>query len=71
MKDKAHLKPILKKVNDAGKGVSIVLPIVTICLLQVKTVQGSTVGFIFLANIIRELYLVPIARPCSDGILQK
>lgn len=54
MKDKAHLKPVLKKVNDAGKGVSIVLPIVTIGLLQVKTVQASTVGFIFLANIIRE-----------------
>lgn len=59
-KDKAHLKPLLKKVNDAGKGVSVTLPIVTICLLQVKTVQASTVGFIFLANAIRACAQCPL-----------
>lgn len=42
----------LKRVNDLGKGTSIVLPIVTICSLQAKSIQQSVVVFMFLANVV-------------------
>ncbi|KAI1502033.1 hypothetical protein F5X99DRAFT_380385 [Biscogniauxia marginata] len=50
--EKRHLRPFLSRVNVAGKVVSIVLPIPTICLLQVKAIQKSTIAFFILTNVV-------------------
>ncbi|KAK7958266.1 hypothetical protein PG996_010294 [Apiospora saccharicola] len=49
--DKPHLRHIFKKINATGKVISVLLPLLTICLLQVPAVQSSFVGFIVLADI--------------------
>ncbi|KAK6827974.1 hypothetical protein PG990_009605 [Apiospora arundinis] len=49
--DKPRWRRLFKKINAAGKIVSIVLPLLTVCLLQVPMVQSSFVGFIVLADI--------------------
>lgn len=51
---KPHLKVLFDRVNAVGKVISFVLPIVTICLLQSKTIQQSIVAFMFLANVLRK-----------------
>ncbi|KAK8080604.1 hypothetical protein PG997_008422 [Apiospora hydei] len=48
---KPRLRRIFKRINTAGKIISVALPLLTICLLQVPTVQSSFVGFIILADI--------------------
>ncbi|KAI1487662.1 hypothetical protein F5X96DRAFT_132251 [Biscogniauxia mediterranea] len=50
--DKHQLKELLGRINYIGKIVSVVLPILTICLLQVKAIQKSTAAFFFLANVV-------------------
>ncbi|KAI1634468.1 hypothetical protein F4809DRAFT_665429 [Biscogniauxia mediterranea] len=50
--DKHHLKELLGRINYIGKVVSVVLPILTICLLQVKAIQKSKAAFFFLANVV-------------------
>ncbi|KAF3019728.1 hypothetical protein E8E14_009163 [Neopestalotiopsis sp. 37M] len=49
---KPHLKVLFDRINAVGKVISFVLPIVTICLLQSKTIQQSIVAFMFLANVL-------------------
>ncbi|KAK6839740.1 hypothetical protein PG995_007001 [Apiospora arundinis] len=50
--EKPHMRATLKRVNDLGKGTSIILPIITICSLQAKSVQQSVVVFMLLANVV-------------------
>ncbi|KAK8090863.1 hypothetical protein PG994_000368 [Apiospora phragmitis] len=57
--DKPRWRRIFKQVNAAGKIISVALPLLTVCLLQVPVVQSSFVGFIVLADI---EYLVPRVR---------
>ncbi|KAK9774624.1 putative Glycoside hydrolase [Seiridium cardinale] len=49
---KPHLKTLLDRINAVGKIVSFTLPILTICLLQVKAIQKSLGAFMFLANFV-------------------
>ncbi|KAK8073722.1 hypothetical protein PG994_004621 [Apiospora phragmitis] len=50
--EKPQMTVTLNRVNAVGKDASIVLPIMTICLLQVKSIQQSVVAFMFLANVV-------------------
>ncbi|KAI0130259.1 hypothetical protein BJ170DRAFT_307871 [Xylariales sp. AK1849] len=56
-----HLKVFLNRVNAVGKGVSITLPILPICLLQFKAIQSSLGAFMFLANVI---LMISLAGGC-------
>ncbi|KAK8033324.1 hypothetical protein PG991_002722, partial [Apiospora marii] len=58
--DKLRWRQTFKKVNATGKVISVVLPLLTICLLQVPAVQSSFVGFIVLADI-------EFALSCAGG----
>ncbi|KAH9894661.1 hypothetical protein F4778DRAFT_283967 [Xylariomycetidae sp. FL2044] len=49
---KPRTRRILKHINDAGKIMSVILPIITISLLQSKTVQSTIFGFLFCADIL-------------------
>ncbi|KAK6077773.1 glycoside hydrolase [Seiridium cupressi] len=49
---KPHLRTLLDRINAVGKIVSFTLPILTICLLQVKAIQKSLGAFMFLANFV-------------------
>ncbi|KAK8071021.1 glycoside hydrolase [Apiospora hydei] len=60
--EKPQIKVTLNRINAAGKGTSIVLPIITICLLQVKSVQKSVVAFMFLANVV---LMISLAGGCG------
>ncbi|KAK7946677.1 uncharacterized protein PG986_010998 [Apiospora aurea] len=60
--EKPQIKVTLDRINAAGKGTSIVLPIITICLLQVKSVQKSVVAFMFLANVV---LMISLAGGCG------
>ncbi|KAK8109911.1 hypothetical protein PG999_008048 [Apiospora kogelbergensis] len=60
--EKPQLRVTLKRVNDLGKGTSIVLPIVTICSLQAKSIQQSVVVFMFLANVV---LMISLAGGCG------
>lgn len=62
--DKPRWRRLFKKINAAGKIVSIVLPLLTVCLLQVPMVQSSFVGFIVLADIECRCSTIPISRRC-------
>lgn len=45
------MKVPLKRINAVGKTSSVLLPAVTISLLQAKSIQQSVVVFMFLANV--------------------
>ncbi|KAI5921800.1 hypothetical protein F4810DRAFT_721961 [Camillea tinctor] len=47
-----RLKEFLNRMNSIGRIMSVVLPILTICLLRVQAVQKSTAAFFFLANVV-------------------
>ncbi|KAI0174266.1 hypothetical protein BJ166DRAFT_143252 [Pestalotiopsis sp. NC0098] len=49
---KPHLKRLFDRINAGGKIISFLLPILTICLLQSKTIQKSLGAFMFVANVI-------------------
>ncbi|KAK8024171.1 hypothetical protein PG993_012237 [Apiospora rasikravindrae] len=59
--EKPQVKVTLYRINAVGKGTSIVLPIITICLLQAKSVQKSVVAFMFLANVV---LMISLAGGC-------
>ncbi|KAK8106107.1 hypothetical protein PG999_009466, partial [Apiospora kogelbergensis] len=61
--DKPRWRRTFKKINAAGKIISAALPLLTICLLQVPTVQSTFVGFIVLADI----ECNPVALSCFGG----
>lgn len=48
--ERPHLRRIFTHVNIAGKLVSVFLPLLEICLLQLKAVQKSFIAFIILAD---------------------
>ncbi|KAI1343398.1 hypothetical protein F5Y15DRAFT_232905 [Xylariaceae sp. FL0016] len=56
--EKQKLKKTLQHINSTGKVISIILPILTICLLQSDAVQQTTGLFFFLANVILMLSLL-------------
>lgn len=57
------MRVALKRINAVGKASSVLLPVVTISLLQAKSIQQSVVVFMFLANVVCRWSLVLVYTP--------
>ena len=52
-------------MTTVAKSVSILLPILFICLLRIESVQHSTIGFLIIANILSKfLACIPQLAAC-------
>ncbi|KAK8102733.1 hypothetical protein PG984_015879 [Apiospora sp. TS-2023a] len=61
--EKSHMRELLKRINAVSKASSMLLPAVTISLLQVKSIQQSVVVFMFLANVV---LMISLAGGCGS-----
>ncbi|KAK8068032.1 hypothetical protein PG996_007144 [Apiospora saccharicola] len=61
--EKSHMREPLKRINAVGKSSSMLLPAVTISLLQAKSIQQSVVVFMFLANVV---LMISLAGGCGS-----
>ncbi|KAI1339145.1 hypothetical protein F5Y15DRAFT_416455 [Xylariaceae sp. FL0016] len=59
---KPHLRRTFKYINRAGKGISVILPIIMISLLQTSAVQRTFTGFLIVADI---LLIISLACGCG------
>lgn len=52
--ERRKIRQILRKLHAAGKFISWLLPLVTISCLQIPSLRGSLLAFIFLADLPRQ-----------------
>jgi hypothetical protein len=59
LSEKSNLKRVLRVLNNVGKGIAIVLPLITILCLRAPAVQANFIVFILIADLPRQSHPKP------------
>ena len=67
LSEKTRLKQILRRLNNAGKIIAVVFPVITTASLQSKTLQSNFICFMMVADLPRTSIPIATIKPALHG----